>query len=224
MRILRTLSHFIFYHAYVRWKISRTDRVTVCGFPLMVPKTVFQPSLYLTSRYFGQFIAGLNLKEKRGLDVGSGSGVLSIAAASRGARMVALDVNPAAIDATMENARSNGFGGQIVPVCSDLFANLSPMHRNFDFILCNPPYYLGKAADVAERAWRGGPEHEFLQRLAVESAAYLRRDGSIYFILSTDIDVDRILAQFHGAGYGTTLVSRKRFLFESLLIFQAILR
>lgn len=48
----------------------------------------------------------------RVLDVGSGSGVLSVAAARLGAgRVTALDVDPVAVRATRETARRNGAGG-----------------------------------------------------------------------------------------------------------------
>ncbi len=221
MSLLRRISHFIIFHAYVRRRISRTDEVMVSGFKLRVPTTVFHPSLYLTSRYFGRYLATLNFHEMKGLDVGCGSGLLSLVAASKGARMVALDVNPAAVTATLENAATNMLSKQIIPLRSDLFAGLSAMHRNFDFILCNPPYYPGEAADMSGRAWHGGNRYDFLQRLANESAGYLRSGGSIYFILSTDVDVDRILSLFQNAGYHTSVAAQKRYFFETLSIFQA---
>jgi ribosomal protein L11 methyltransferase len=51
----------------------------------------------------------------RALDLGSGSGVLSIAAAKLGAhRVLALDTNPIAVRTTRENARANGVGRIVI--------------------------------------------------------------------------------------------------------------
>ena len=135
--------------------------------------------------------------------------------------MIALDINPAAVSSTMENARRNGLESRVIPVCSDLFTGLSPLHRDFDFILCNPPYYRGEAANEAEKAWRGGDDHEFMRRLASEASGYLRPTGIITFILSTDADVEEIKGFFAAARYQTTIVARKHLLFENLLIFEA---
>lgn len=48
-----------------------------------------------------------DLHGQRVIDVGSGSGVLGIVAATRGATVNAIDVDPAAVDATVSNARRN---------------------------------------------------------------------------------------------------------------------
>jgi len=48
------------------------------------------------------------LADRRVADVGCGSGVLAIAAAARGAHVQAVDVDPAAVDVTRENAERNG--------------------------------------------------------------------------------------------------------------------
>lgn len=48
------------------------------------------------------------LSGRRVADVGCGSGVLGIAAAARGAQVEAVDIDPAAIDVTRENAERNG--------------------------------------------------------------------------------------------------------------------
>jgi ribosomal protein L11 methyltransferase len=54
------------------------------------------------------------------LDVGCGSGVLSIAAALLGFHpVVAVDIEPPSIDATLENARSNGVEIDARLVCAD---------------------------------------------------------------------------------------------------------
>lgn len=48
------------------------------------------------------------LAGRRVADVGCGSGVLAIAAAARGAHVQAVDIDPAAVDVTRENAERNG--------------------------------------------------------------------------------------------------------------------
>jgi ribosomal protein L11 methyltransferase len=50
------------------------------------------------------------------LDLGTGSGILAIAAAKLGGpgtRVVALDIDPIAVDATRQNVERNGLSGQI---------------------------------------------------------------------------------------------------------------
>ena len=52
------------------------------------------------------------------LDVGTGSGILALAALQRGVETaVGLDVDPAAVQVAVENARLNGFGDRFLGVC-----------------------------------------------------------------------------------------------------------
>ncbi|MCY4020670.1 MAG: 50S ribosomal protein L11 methyltransferase [Chloroflexi bacterium] len=71
------------------------------------------------------------------LDLGSGSGILAIAAAKLGARKVlALDIDPIAVRATRENAARNGVAHQIVAEQGSLETVLSSARR-FDLLLVN---------------------------------------------------------------------------------------
>lgn len=54
------------------------------------------------------------LDGQRVVDVGSGSGVLGVVAATRGATVQAVDVDPAAVEATNANARRNGVDDRLL--------------------------------------------------------------------------------------------------------------
>ncbi|HEY8745662.1 MAG TPA: 50S ribosomal protein L11 methyltransferase [Chloroflexota bacterium] len=73
------------------------------------PGNAFGTGLHPTTRLALQLLETTPLAGKRLLDVGSGSGVLAIAAALFGANAVlALDTSPDAVRVTTENARVNG--------------------------------------------------------------------------------------------------------------------
>jgi ribosomal protein L11 methyltransferase len=71
--------------------------------------------------------------DMRVLDQGSGSGILSLAAAKLGASLVhARDIDPVAVQATQENALLNGLGDRIAASQGAL-----PPDGPYDLILCN---------------------------------------------------------------------------------------
>ena len=71
------------------------------------------------------------------LDLGSGSGILSIAAAKLGARRVlALDIDPIAAEATKENAAANGVSEKIIAIEGSLETVLTSARR-FDLVIVN---------------------------------------------------------------------------------------
>ena len=106
------------------------------------------------------------------LDVGTGSGVLAIAAAKLGARSVlALDADPLAVTAAAENAARNGVGGTVVVRHGSLPGGEDVPHRfradgdldlldsgHFDLILVNilAPVIRGMAPALAARLGPGG--------------------------------------------------------------------
>jgi len=71
----------------------------------------------------------------RVLDLGSGTGILAVAAARLGARsVIALDPSPEAIRATAATVRLNGLAGVIVPLQGEIGAL---RNTRFDLILAN---------------------------------------------------------------------------------------
>ena len=71
------------------------------------------------------------------LDLGSGSGILAIAAAKLGARKVlALDIDPIAVEATAANARANGVSDKVIAEQGSL-ASILGSARRFDLVVVN---------------------------------------------------------------------------------------
>ena len=72
---------------------------------------------------------------ERVADIGTGSGILAIAAIKMGARQViAVDIDPKAVHIARENARINGIYDEIHVVCGRL---LNPIRGRYDVIVSN---------------------------------------------------------------------------------------
>ena len=81
---------------------------------------------------------GAELAGARVLDVGSGTGVLGVAALVLGAgSLVAVDVDPAAVAATGRTAELNGVSDRAVEVSSRPVAEVTADHGPFDVVLAN---------------------------------------------------------------------------------------
>lgn len=88
-----------------------------------------------TTRMCLEFLEQCQIVGKRVLDVGTGSGILAIAAAKLGAsEVIATDIDDAALEAAQENAERNGVAEKINFVKSDL---LRQVRGQFDIVVSN---------------------------------------------------------------------------------------
>ena len=166
---------------------------------LEIPRGVFHPGFYRSTLVFAEWLLQQDLRDKKVLELGSGSGLLSIIAAKAGAVVTAVDINPAAVLNTSENAARNNAAVTVME--SDLFSSLDD-HR-FDMVLINPPYFAGSAASDAEKAWFCGEDHEYFKSLFAQMQA--RRGSELYcFILSDRCNIEQIaaLARLQGFEFG----------------------
>jgi release factor glutamine methyltransferase len=212
------LLHFIGYYALL--KRSGTRLARIAEFDLTIRPTVYDPRYYRAPAYFAEFIDRLNLSGKTVADVGTGSGIQALAAARAGAStVVAIDVNPAAVVTAAANARANGFEHCVFPVASNLFLAIAP-ESQFDVIVTNPPFCDGRAWDVADRAWRAGPQYEDIAPLFEQARRRLAPDGVMYLILSSHSDLESVGSLMRQAGFAVRVASERRVLFETLIIYE----
>jgi release factor glutamine methyltransferase len=217
-RGLRFLIHFLSYHLILARQSTRITKAA--GFRLIVRPTVFHPRYFISSVCFAQFIKGLDLSGARVLDVGTGSGILALAAARAGAaRVTALDINPNAALTAAENARANGVDGRLSAVCSDL---LSAFARRplFDVIITSPPKHAGEPRNLADRGWHAGPKYRDIAALFAEARERLAPGGRVYLMVSSDSDLDLLGALIERAGFRARLAHERSIFIESLIIYE----
>lgn len=141
------------------------------------------------------------------LDPFTGSGVLAIAAATAGARAIAIDISRRAAICTWINARLNGT--QVEVVRADSTGPLGS--RRFDWIVANPPYVPGPDVEArgAARAWEAGPDgRKFVDALCEEAPRRLEPGGSILLIHSSFCGEAETLRALEAGGLTARVVSR----------------
>jgi release factor glutamine methyltransferase len=195
--------------------------VKVAGMRLKVYATVFDPSLHFTSAYLAEYLSRDNVVRPGSdvLDLGTGSGIAALVAARSGAgRVIATDINPAAIRSVEENAQLHGSTYSISARRGDMFAPVSG--EQFDLIISNPPYFRGIPNNVAEQAYMGGSTLEWFHRFVAQAPKYLLPGGRVLMVLGDVADVESILALFTAAGWHVRLATRSDRLIETLFIYE----
>jgi len=148
------------------------------------------------------------------LDVGTGSGIIALMAASSGASQVlGVDVNPAAVELARKNTSENNIKNIEFRI-SDLFENVS---EKFDVIAFNPPYLPVSEGGELARAWSGGEKGvEVIERFLGEVSSHLSEGGRFLILLSSLNDPGE-LAQKHSL----SKVAETKIPFEKLFVYQA---
>ncbi|MBQ8879474.1 MAG: 50S ribosomal protein L11 methyltransferase [Clostridia bacterium] len=103
----------------------------------MDPGMAFGTGTHETTRLVMRLMQELSLTDKRVLDVGTGSGILSICASKLGAKKCnAYDIDPVAVKVARENVREDGCSNVTVEV-SDLLKNVDLSEGKYDFCVAN---------------------------------------------------------------------------------------
>ena len=136
-------------------------------------------------------IESLDVRQgERILEIGCGSGVVSIHCALNGCVVTAVDINHSAVECTRENAELNKV--EIDVRDSDLFENVS---ERFDTILFNLPYLPVIDEGELAKAWSGGEDGLGpLPRLLAEADDHLYENGRVVVVVSSLMDQDKLSA------------------------------
>lgn len=175
---------------------------------ITVNEGVYRPS---DDSYF--LIECIEVGREKALDMGTGTGIIALHMAKKGAMVTAADKDARAVNNSIENAEMNGL--TIKAVQSDLFSHIK---GHFDVIVFNPPYL--PRDEIHDDAWDGGEEGvEIAKKFLKEAIHHLNPGGRIYLLLSTLGNIKKCIDTFEST-YKFREINTLPLFFERLVAYE----
>lgn len=186
------------------------------GITLKILPGVFHPGFFFSTKFLLHYMEQFDLKGKKILELGAGSGLISFVTEKKGAEVTASDLSSTAmkgLEFNKERLRS-----AITIIRSDLFDEIPK--QQFDFIIINPPYFPKNPKNESQLAWYCGEHFEYFKKLFSQLAAFVGPDVKTIMILSEECDnltIERIAAE---SGFILSERARRKFWWEWNFIFE----
>jgi release factor glutamine methyltransferase len=149
------------------------------------------------------------------LEIGTGTGIISIYCAIKGSRCTATDINDKALECARSNAGLNGVKVEFTH--SDLFQNI---RGKYDTIIFNPPYLPTDDNIEESEQWDGGPDgFRIIRPFLNRSPQFLKKNGELYLVLSDLTDIDSLIGEFKN--YNFNKLGEDTFESERIMVFSA---
>ncbi len=208
------------YKPLVKKYLSSSRNYRYKGMTFLVRPGVFHPGIFFSTKFLLNYLLSFPLKDKTILEIGTGSGFISLNAADKGAFVTATDISAIAIENSLINAKQ--LSQTIRIIHSDLFENLP--QQSFDYIVINPPYFKKNPAKEADYAWYCGENGEYFSRLFSNLSDYIHTNSIVLMVLSDECDLKMIKDMALENKFSFNKVKQKRFFWETNFIFQIELK
>lgn len=161
----------------------RYKDITILVFP-----GVFHPGLFFSTKILLKYLEKIELNQKYVLELGAGTGLISIFSAKRGGFITASDISLTAIYNMEKNVKMNDANVEVIH--SDLFDDIP--HKRYDYIIVNPPYYKKTPTSEKEFAWFGGDDFQYFRKLFSQLGNNFYENTNLIMVLSDETDLDMI--------------------------------
>jgi release factor glutamine methyltransferase len=205
-----------FYKRYHFWYHRKPRKYTYKDVYTIIQPGVFSPKNTVSTKVFLDYIFSLNLSNKKVLELGCGSGIMSVFSASQGAVTTASDINRTALDSLKDVSIKQGL--KITTVNSDLFEKVNG--NQFDYIFINPPYYPKNPFNLEEKAWFCGENFEFFEKMFFQLKEVNTEKVKALMILSDACELKKIRAISLKNGMNLTEIHSVDLTFERNNIYQ----
>lgn len=174
---------------------ARTQRIEYLGRTIVVPPQVM-PVTKVASLLGGAVLAEVQHGDVV-LDMGTGSGVNAILAASKATRVLAVDVSEEAIAAARANVQRNRVEAVVEIRRSDVFSDVEGV---FDLIIFDPPFRWFAPRDILESATTD-EDYRTMTSFFATAKEHLSGKGRMLIFFGTSGDLDYLRELFHRYGF-----------------------
>ncbi|MEM2929565.1 MAG: methyltransferase [Thermoproteota archaeon] len=157
------------------------------------------------------------VEAKRILEIGCGSGVVSLSLARRNIEVVAVDVNIEACRNTLANFKRNRLQGVVHVVNGDL-ATAFRDGVGFDAIVSNPPYLPVEQSPNEDPSWAAGKDASLSRRLLENTLPLLSDVGVLFLVHSSLLSVNGLKKTLEEKGFLVEEASSRSFFFEKIIL------
>jgi 16S rRNA G1207 methylase RsmC len=188
---------------------KRPYHVIILGKRFIVYPNVFSPKYFRDTRIFAKHLP--ITKESAVLEIGPGTGVLSIVALYKGAqKVVAVDINEDAVKNTLENAKRHDLEDRISVRKGDVYSALDKAEK-FDLIFWNVPFGYVQQVNLSDLE-RALYDHEYqsIRRFIREASEHLKKDGRLIIGFSSSLGKFELLENIaKDAGYKLVCIHKQ---------------
>jgi len=188
------------------------------GIKILVKKGVFHPGFFFSTKFIIDAIKSFELANKKVLELGAGSGIISFYCASKGALVTATDISKIAINGLIENNKK--LQSNVTIIESDLFDKIP--NQAFDFIIINPPYYPKSPKNDSEKAWYCGENFEYFEKLFLQLNNFYNQQSEVLISFSEDCEIDKIKMIAQKNNFELELYKSKKIWWERNFIYKII--
>jgi release factor glutamine methyltransferase len=155
---------------------------------------------------------------RRALEVGSGSGLITVALSKVSSEVVAVDISSEAVRETWRRLKSSPYAGISHTILGDMLSMFREDYI-FDLIVCNPPYLPREGLE--DKTIEGG--FDFVERVISESKTRIISGGILLLLVSTLTgDLDEILLYLRSEGFNPYIKLSRKLFFEEISIIEAV--